>query len=281
MALTKHHDLINSDYFGNIYYIRKLESTLNRKLTKLEKKIIEDTFRTIIKVNNEWSNYSDKIDKSFYKNKLELETYIKKYENIIKKSADTYCIKLYNKCELWLDNMEDKERRKLDKKCDSIKSEITKVLEELNNINFDYNFNGYFYYKRNPSNKTKRHYVSLLDDIDKWNNFITEYNSTHYFQLNLYNQKENSKSYIQHLYRVYADLSMYLKNEEYDKCINTIITFSFKNVCIAVKQDRYLNNARDILEQIAYLITSKEYEEAYKITATFIKDNIKWYVRAS
>ena len=281
MALTKHHDLINTDYFSNILYIRELEMALKRKLTKIEKNIIEDTFRTIIKINNEWSNYSNKADESFAKNKLELETYIKKYERTIKKSADTYCIELYNKCELWLDEMEEIERRKLDKKCNGIKTEIAKVLEELDNINFDYDFNGHFYYKRNPSNKTKRHYVSLLDNIDVWNNFIAEYNSTHYFQLNLYNRKENSKSYIQHLFRIYADLSLYLTNEKYDKCINTIITFSFKNVCIAVKQDRYLSKARDILEQIAYLITSEDYEEAYKITETFIKNNSKWYIRAS
>ena len=72
MALTKHHDLINTDYFSNILYIRELEMALKRKLTKIEKNIIEDTFRTIIKINNEWSNYSNKTDESFAKNKLEL-----------------------------------------------------------------------------------------------------------------------------------------------------------------------------------------------------------------
>ena len=282
MAVTKHHDLINKDYFGNICYVKKLEITLNRKLTKLEKNIIEDTFRTIIKINNEWSNYSNKTDESYYKNKLELETYIKKYEKTIKKSADTYCIELYNKCELWLDEMEEIERRNLDKKCNSIKSEITKLLEKLDNINFDYDFNGYFYYKRNPSNKSKRHYVSLLDNNDVWNSFAIEYNDKHlYTQLDTNVNNKNGQNDIRYLYKMYAELSLYLKNEEYDKCLKKILDLSFKSVSIFVRQDKKLGEALNNLQVIAYMIIEKEYENAYITTIKFIQDNQKWYVRAS
>ena len=282
MALTKHHDLINTDYFSNILYIRELEMALKRKLTKIEKNIIEDTFRTIIKINNEWSNYSNKADESFAKNKLELETYIKKYERTIKKSADTYCIELYNKCELWLDEMEEIERRNLDKKCNSIKSEITKLLEELDNINFDYDFNGYFYYKRNPSNKSKRHYVSLLDNNDVWNSFAIEYNDKHlYTQLDTNVNNKNGQNDIRYLYKMYAELSLYLKNEEYDKCLKKILDLSFKIVIIFVRQDKKLSEALNNLQVIAYMIIEKEYENAYITTIKFIQDNQKWYVRAS
>ena len=282
MALTKHHDLINTDYFSNILYIRELEMALKRKLTKIEKNIIEDTFRTIIKINNEWSNYSNKADESFSKNKLELETYIKKYERTIKKSADTYCIELYNKCELWLDEMEEIERRNLDKKCNSIKSEITKLLEELDNINFDYDFNGYFYYKRNPSNKSKRHYVSLLDNNDVWNSFAIEYNDKHlYTQLDTNVNNKNGQNDIRYLYKMYAELSLYLKNEEYDKCLKKILDLSFKSVSRFVRQDKKLGEALNNLQVIAYMIIEKEYENAYITTIKFIQDNQKWYVRAS
>lgn len=282
MALTKHHDLINTDYFSNILYIRELEMALKRKLTKIEKNIIEDTFRTIIKINNEWSNYSNKADESFAKNKLELETYIKKYERTVKKSADTYCIELYNKCELWLDEMEEIERRNLDKKCNSIKSEITKLLEELDNINFDYDFNGYFYYKRNPSNKSKRHYVSLLDNNDVWNSFAIEYNDKHlYTQLDTNVNNKNGQNDIRYLYKIYAELSLYLKNEEYDKCLKKILDLSFKSVSIFVRQDKKLGEALNNLQVIAYMIIEKEYENAYITTIKFIQDNQKWYVRAS
>lgn len=282
MALTKHHDLINTDYFGNILYVRELERVIKRKLTTLEKKIIEDTFRTLIKINNEWSNYSTKTDDSFTKNKLELETHIKKYERNIKKSVDTYCIDLYNKFEIWLDEMEEIERRNLDKKCNSIKAEIMHLLQELDNINFDYDYNGYFYYKRNSSNKTKRHYQSLLDNHRTWSNFSTQYNKKHsYSQLLTYFPHTNDSMYIRELYRVYADLSLHLKNKEYEKCLNKIISLAFKKVCVAVIQDDELSVARDTLEEIAYMITNNEYEEAYNKTIQFIQNNTEWYIRAS
>jgi len=282
MALTKHHDLINTDYFSNILYIRELEMVLKRKLTKIEKNIIEDTFRTIIKINNEWSNYSNKTDESFAKNKLELETYIKKYERTIKKSPDTYCIELYNKCELWLDEMEEIERRNLDKKCNSIKSQITQVLDELDSINFDYDFNGHFYYKRNPSNKSKRHYVSLLDEGYVWRNFAEEFNKKHlHIQLNTSSRDINGEMLIRALFKIYADLSLLLKNEEYNQCLKEIISLTIKNVCVPIKNDNNLSMARDNLEEIAYMIINKEYENAYQKTIDFINDNKKWYARAS
>lgn len=281
MAYTKHHDLINKDYFGNTLYIRKLEITLNRKLTKLEKAFIEDTFRTLIKVNNEWSNGNS--EDSFYKNKEEIQLYLKKYKKTYEKSADLYCIDLYEKFEKWHNkDMEEIEQRNLDKHCNNIRTQVSQILEELDNINFDYDFNGFFYYKRNPSNKTKRHYVSLLENIDVWKSFVAEYNEKHlYIQLESYFTNENGQEYIRHLYRVYGDLSLYLKNEEYDKCLNTIIALSFKNVCVAIKLDNKLSIARDKLEEIAEMIIHKEYEDAYKDVINFIRDNNKWYIRAS
>ena len=83
MALTKHHDLINTDYFSTIKYIKELEKELERKLTDKEKQVIEDTFRTLIVVKNEWSNYSKKTEESFTKNKKELETYLIKNEFMV------------------------------------------------------------------------------------------------------------------------------------------------------------------------------------------------------
>jgi len=255
---------------------------LKRKLTKIEKNIIEDTFRTIIKINNEWSNYSNKADESFSKNKLELETYIKKYERTIKKSPDTYCIELYYKLETWLDEMEEIERRNLDRKCNSIKNEIIKILEELDNIEFDYDFNGYFYYKRNPSNKTKKHYVSLLDESDIWNDFADKFNEKHlYIKLNTSLRNTNGERLIRELYQVYADLSLLLKNEEYNQCLKEIIGFIIKSVCLPIKNDNDLSNARDNLEEISYMIINKEYENAYQTTIKFIQNNKQWYVRAS
>ena len=281
MSYTKHHDLINKDYFGNTLYIRKLEITLNRKLTKLEKAFIEDTFRTLIKVNNEWSNGNS--EDSFYKNKEEIQLYLKKYKKTYEKSADLYCIDLYEKFEKWHDkDMEEIEQRNLDKHCNNIRTQVSQILEELDNINFDYDFNGYFYYKRNPSNKTKRHYVSLLDDNDVWNIFAVEYNDKHlYAQLDTSVNNKNGQNYIRYLYKLYAELSLYLKNEEYDKCLKKILDFTFKNVSIFVKQDKKLYEALNNLQVIAYMIIEKEYENAYITTIKFIQDNQKWYVRAS
>ena len=154
MALTKHHDLINTDYFSTIKYIKELEKELERKLTDKEKQVIEDTFRTLIVVNNEWSNYSNKTDESFTKNKKELETYLIKNENKINdKFVDLFMVDLYKEFESWLDEMNEIEKRGLDKKCNSIKAKITEILEQLEEVNFDYVDNGYFYYKRNASNK--------------------------------------------------------------------------------------------------------------------------------
>lgn len=156
MVLTKHHDLINTDYFNKTKYIIEFEKELEIKLTDKEKQVIEDTFRTLIVVNNEWSNYTDKIDESFAKNKKELETYLKKYENKVSdKFVDLFIVDLYKEVESWLEEMNEIERRNLDKRCNSIRTKITEILNQLEEVNFDYVDNGYFYYKRNASNKTK------------------------------------------------------------------------------------------------------------------------------
>ena len=128
MALTKHHDLINTDYFSKIKYTIEFEKELERKLTDKEKKVIEDTFRTLIIVNNEWSNYANKTDESFEKNKKELETYLIKNENKVnEKFVDLFMVDLYKEFESWLDEMNEIEKRGLDKKCNSIRTKITKI----------------------------------------------------------------------------------------------------------------------------------------------------------
>lgn len=282
MPRTKHHDLINKDYFGKIKYIRELESLLGRKLSKFEKDFIEDTFRTLLIINNEWSG-GNKSDVSFEKNKNEMTLYVKKYENTYQKSPDSYCIELYNKMISWLDEMNEKEHKKHDKFCNGIKSEITAILEKLDYINFDYDFNGFCYYKRNPNNKSKRHYISLLDYEKRWMYFAFGFNRKHiYIQLETNIDKNNNgETYIRDLFRTYADLSLYLKNEEYEECLNKIINLSFKKVCSAVRQDDELGLALYNLEEIAYMIIRKEYDDAYARTIKFIQDNEDWYVRAS
>ena len=62
-------------------------------------------------------------------------------------------IDLYKEFESWLDEMNEIEKRGLDKKCNSIKAKITEILEQLEEVIFDYVDNGYFYYKRYASNK--------------------------------------------------------------------------------------------------------------------------------
>ena len=279
MALTKHHDLINTDYFSTIKYVKEIENELERKLTTLEKQIIEDTFRTFLKVNNEWSNYANKNDESFAKNKKELEAYIKKYERTINKSADLFCIELYNLFENWLDEMNDIETRNLDKKCNSIKAKITEILKELEDVNFDYVDNGYFYYKRNASNKTKRHYKTILDYVDEVNNFIKAFNTEN--EYNTIQEDINSEEidYIRFIYKIYAELTYLLKVEKYDDALKRIIYL------LKLERPRYLNNRfineLDRFETISHLIIDKKYEEAYEETMKFIKQNEKWFVRAS
>lgn len=220
MSLTKHHDLINTDYFSTIKYIKELEKELERKLTDKEKQVIEDTFRTLIVVNNEWSNYSNKTDESFTKNKKELETYLIKNENKINdKFVDLFMVDLYKEFESWLDEMNEIEKRGLDKKCNSIRIKITKILEQLEDINFDYVDNGYFYYKRNASNKTKRHYKSLLDYVEDVYNFIKVFNTETEYNTIQDSIDSDEISYIRGIYMTYAELSYQLKVEEYDDAL--------------------------------------------------------------
>jgi len=279
MALTKHHDLINTDYFSTIKYVKEFEKQLERNLTTLEKQIIEDTFRTLLKVNNEWSNYSNKTDESFAKNKKELESYIKKHERDINKSVDLFCIELYRLFENWLDELYDIETRNLDKKCNSIKSKITEILEELEEVNFDFVDNGYFYYKRNASNKTKRHYATILEYVDDVYDFIKAFNTENEYNTIQESIDSDEISYIRGIYMLYAELSYQLKAEEYDDALKEIIAF--------LKQERpmYLNNKfvdeLDRFEKISFLVIDKKYEEAYEETIKFIKSNERWFVRAS
>lgn len=280
MALTKHHDLINTDYFSNTFYVRELERNIERKLTALEKDIIENTLRTFLKINNEWSNYAHKTNESFKKNKEELENYLKKYERKISdKFVDLFCIELYKTFEIWLDEMNDIETRDLDKKCNSIKSQVSKILEQLEEINFDYDFNGYFYYKRNPSNKTKRHYSSLLEYKEELENYIKEYNKRNEYYSIIDDMASDEVLYIRALFRTFADLSRFLKNDEVEFSLKSIIRF------LVIEKPRYLNddfkNEINRIESISYMIIEKDFESAYQETLKFIKLNEKWYVRAS
>ena len=280
MALTKHHDLINTDYFNKTKYIVEFEKELERKLTNKEKQVIEDTFRTLIVVNNEWSNYSNKTDESFTKNKKELETYLIKNENKINdKFVDLFMVDLYKEFESWLDEMNEIEKRGLDKKCNSIRTKITKILEQLEDVNFDYVDNGYFYYKRNSSNKTKRHYKSLLDYVDEVNNFIKAFNTENEYSTIDEDMNSDEIEYIRFMYKNYAELTYILKNKKYDEALKRIIYF------LKFERPRYLHNKFiDELERfktISFLIIDKKYEEAYEETMKFIKQNEKWFVRAS
>ena len=280
MALTKHHDLINTDYFSTIKYIKEIEKELERKLTDKEKQIIEDTFRTLIVVNNEWSNYANKTDDSFAKNKKELETYLKKYENKVSdKFVDLFIVELFKEFESLFDEMNEIERRNLDKKCNSIKARITEILEQLEDVDFDYIDNGYFYYKRNASNKTKRHYKSLLDYVDEVNNFIKTFNTENEYNTIEEDIDSDEVKYIRFMYNKYAELTLILKNENYDKALKRIIYF------LKYERPKYLHNKfvgeLGRLKTISFLIIDKKYEEAYEETMKFIKKNDKWFVRAS
>lgn len=280
MALTKHHDLINTDYFSTIKYIIEFEKELERKLTDKEKQVIEDTFRTLILVNNEWSNYTDKIEESFEKNKKELETYLKKYENKVSdKFVDLFIVDLYKEFESWLEEMNEIERRNLDKRCNSIRTKITEILTKLEEVNFDYVDNGYFYYKRNASNKTKRHYKSILDYVDEVNNFTKAYNTEHEFNTIQEDINSDEIEYIRFIYKMYAELTYLLKVEKYDDALKRIIYL------LKFERSRYLNkefiDELDRFEKISHLIIDTKYEEAYEETMKFIKQNEKWFVRAS
>jgi len=280
MALTKHHDLINTDYFSTIKYIKEIEKELERKLTDKEKQVIEDTFRTLIVVNNEWSNYSNKTDDSFTKNKKELETYLKKYENKVSdKFVDLFIVELCKEFESWLDEMNEIEKRNLDKRCNSIKARITEILEQLEDVDFDYIDNGYFYYKRNASNKTKRHYKSLLDYVDEVNNFIKTFNTENEYNTIEEDIDSDEIEYIRFMYKSYAELTYTIKSKNYDEALKRIIYF------LKFERPKYLHSKFiDELERfktISFLIIDKKYEEAYEETMKFIKQNEKWFVRAS
>ena len=280
MALTKHHDLINTDYFSKTKYIMEFEKELERKLTDKEKRVIEETFRTLIVVNNEWSNYTDKIDESFVKNKKELETYLNKNENKVNdKFVDLFIVDLYKEFESWLEEMNEIERRNLDKRCNSIRTKITEILTKLEEVNFDYVDNGYFYYKRNASNKTKRHYKTILDYVDEVNNFIKAFNTENEYNTIQGDINSEEIDYIRFIYKMYAELSYLLKVEKYDDALKRIIYL------LKLERPRYLNNKfineLDRFETISHLIIDKKYEEAYEETMKFIKQNEKWFVRAS
>lgn len=280
MALTKHHDLINTDYFNKTKYIIEFEKELERKLTDKEKKVIEDTFRTLIVVNNEWSNYTDKIDESFEKNKKELENYLSKNENKANdKFVDLFIVELYKEFESWLEEMNEIERRNLDKRCNGIRTKITEILNQLEEVNFDFVDNGYFYYKRNASNKTKRHYKSILDYVDEVNNFTKAYNTENEFNTIQEDINSDEIEYIRFIYKMYAELTYLLKVEKYDDALKRIIYL------LKFERPRYLNkefiDELDRFEKISHLIIDTKYEEAYEETMKFIKQNEKWFVRAS
>ena len=175
--------------------------------------------------------------------------------------------------------MNEIEKRNLDKRCNSIRTKITKILDELEEVNFNYVDNGYFYYKRNASNKTKRHYKSILDYVDEVNNFIKAYNTEHEFNTIQEDINSDEIEYIRFIYKMYAELTYLLKVEKYDDALKRIIYL------LKFERPRYLNkefiDELDRFEKISHLIIDKKYEEAYEETMKFIKQNEKWFVRAS
>ena len=280
MALTKHHDLINTDYFNKTKYIIEFEKELERKLTDKEKQVMEDTFRTLIVVNNEWSNYTDKIDESFEKNKKELENYLSKNENKVNdKFVDLFIVDLYKEFESWLEEMNEIEKRNLDKRCNGIRTKITEILNQLEEVNFDYVDNGYFYYKRNASNKTQRHYKTILEYVDEVNNFIKTFNTENEYNTIQEDINSDEVEYIRFMFKTYAELTYLLKIKKYDESLKRIIYF------LRFERPRYLNNKfideLERIQTISYLIIDTKYEEAYEETMKFIKQNEKWFVRAS
>ena len=78
---------------------------------------------------------------------------------------------------------------------------------------------------------------------------------------------------------MYAELSYLLKVEKYDEALKRIIYL------LKLERPRYLNNKfineLDRFETISHLIIDKKYEEPYEETMKFIKQNEKWFVRAS
>ena len=78
---------------------------------------------------------------------------------------------------------------------------------------------------------------------------------------------------------MYAKLTYLLKVEKYDDALKRIIYL------LKFERPRYLNkefiDELDRFEKISHLIVDTKYEEAYEETMKFIKQNKKWFVRAS
>lgn len=278
MALNTYHHYINKDYFHNILYVKELEKELkiNLKEHKLQYNIIEDTLKTLITINNNWCNYGKKEEK-FNNAKLVLDDYLKKYENKIQKSYDLFCIELYDTFSNWYEEIEEIEERGLNKQCNNIKKQASEILTKLIDVNFDYVWNGYFYYYRDPNNKAKKQYFPLIDMDEKIaNQFIEDFNKNYGSNRRKITITCWDFTYIQMIYTVFSVITVCISEKQYNMALKNIIDlFRWKK---PVNLDGLYDDDLIKLLDIATLIISEEYDEAYDMALEFIKDNKKYYV---
>lgn len=278
MALNTYHHYINKDYFHNILYVKELEKELKINLIehKLQYNIIEDTLKTLITINNNWCNYGKKEEK-FNNAKLVLEDYLKKYKNKIEKSYDLFCIELYDTFSNWYEEMEEIEERGLNKQCNNIKKQASEILKKLIDVNFDYVWNGYFYYYRDPNNKAKKQYFPIIDmDEEMANQFIKDFNKKYGSNRRKITITCLDFTYIQMIYTVFSVITVFISDKQYNMALKNIIdTFRWKK---PVNLDGLYDDDLIKLLDIATLIISEEYDVAYDMALEFIKDNKKYYV---
>lgn len=273
--------LLNKDYFKQTRYYRTFEEniiqTFNRKPTKLECDIVFDTLNTLIRLKKEWATYRVNKQEHFDRNKKVLENYLNTYEKYYNKYfIDEFSKNLFEVFEKWLDEMNEIEIRKLDINCRNIKQEVDIYMTQLIQIKFDYIFNGYCYYRRNPSNKSLRGYMSVLEYPEGLNSFIQEYNNQYRF--NKLTDDEDIK-YIKKLYSYMGKVSVYLSTKDY---------ISAHNIIYEILMCDKPNNLKapfeyilKVFKGIDALILNEGYENAYKEFDYFRKSNDKWFARLS
>lgn len=278
MALNTYHHYINKDYFHNILYVKELEKELkiNLKEHKLQYNIIEDTLKTLITINNNWCNYGKKEEK-FNNAKLVLEDYLKKYKNKIEKSYDLFCIELYDTFSNWYEEIEEIEERGLNKQCNNIKKQASEILTKLIEVNFDYVWNGYFYYYRDPNNKAKKQYFSLLSVCEEVaTKFIKDFNKNYGNSREKINIASWYFYYIQNLYTIFGIITIYISMDSHNLALKKIIEF-FKDKKPSNLDGLYDEELLKLLD-IATMIIDEEYDKAYNKALEFIKANKEYYV---
>lgn len=280
--------LLNKDYFKQTRYYKNFEEhiiqTLHRKPNKLECEIVFDTLNVLLKLKKEYGSYWVSKQEHFNRKKKILEDYLSKYDEKLNKFKDDFCITLLKKYEVWFDEMKDIENAEYETEqerhsalcCSKIETKINNCVAQLNDIEFDYIFNGYCYYRRNPSNKTKRGYISVLEYPEGLNRFIQEYNNQYRFDMLTDNEEIK---YIKKLYSYIGKVSVYLSTEDYINAHNTIdeILMCDKPNNLKAPFEYMLK----VFKGIDALILNKEYENAYIEFKCFYEPNKKCFVRIS